>query len=69
VEQRLDDRVQSASPKHGLLVQAPRAGVTALALDEAGGRWNARPMEAIVAIAIFILAFLALNRYEFGRFD
>jgi len=26
-------------------------------------------MEAIIAIAIFIIAILALNRYEFGRFD
>jgi hypothetical protein len=26
-------------------------------------------MEAIYAIAIFVVAILALNRYEFGRFD
>jgi hypothetical protein len=26
-------------------------------------------MEAIVAIVIFVGAILALNRYEFGRFD
>jgi len=26
-------------------------------------------MEAIFAVCIFIVAILALNRYEFGRFD
>jgi hypothetical protein len=32
-------------------------------------RASGRTMEAIIAIAIFIIAILALNRYEFGRFD
>jgi len=26
-------------------------------------------MTAILAIALFIIAILAINRYEFGRFD
>jgi ribose/xylose/arabinose/galactoside ABC-type transport system permease subunit len=30
---------------------------------------SGRTMEAIIAILIFVVVILALNRYEFGRFD
>jgi hypothetical protein len=33
------------------------------------GRSTEPAMTAILAIALFIIAILAINRYEFGRFD
>jgi len=70
MEQRRNERVHAASPKHRFVVQAPRPRVIARSLltNPAGGGIRAR-MEAIYAIVIFILAMFALNRIEFGRFD